>query len=67
MIVELSGKSLGIRNIPGPQGVRGRNSQNDLIKNALGWAPDQPLLDGLKRTYTWIEDQVKAVRGRNHA
>ncbi|MCM8808533.1 MAG: NAD-dependent dehydratase, partial [Candidatus Omnitrophica bacterium] len=44
---------------PGPQGVRGRNSDNRLIKEKLGWAPSMPLKEGLKITYKWIEEQVK--------
>lgn len=46
MVIEISGKSVGIRNVPGPQGVRGRNSDNRLIREKLGWAPEQPLRDG---------------------
>lgn len=59
MIMEIAGKKLTIRHIDGPQGVRGRNSQNDLIQEKLGWAPSQPLRDGLKETYAWIDTQVK--------
>ena len=43
-----------------PQGVRGRNSDNDLIKERLGWAPSISLQDGMERTYRWIHDQVRA-------
>jgi GDP-D-mannose 3', 5'-epimerase len=42
-----------------PQGVRGRNSDNELIRAALGWEPTIPLIVGLERTYRWIYDQVK--------
>lgn len=59
MIMEIAGKKLTIRHIDGPQGVRGRNSQNDLIQEKLGWAPSQPLRDGLTETYAWIDTQVK--------
>ena len=59
MIMEIAGKKLSIRHIDGPQGVRGRNSQNDLIQEKLGWAPSQPLRDGLIETYAWIDTQVK--------
>lgn len=59
MIMEIAGKRLTIRHIDGPQGVRGRNSQNDLIQEKLGWAPSQPLRDGLTETYAWIDTQVK--------
>lgn len=57
MIIEISGKNLSIINIPGPLGVRGRNSNNNLIKEKLGWAPTRPLLEGIKTTYKWIEKQ----------
>ncbi len=60
MIMEIAGKKLTIRNIPGPTGVRGRNSDNRLIRERLGWAPSQPLRDGLSKTYRWIAAQVEA-------
>lgn len=60
MIMDIAGKELSIRHIPGPLGVRGRNSDNHLIRAELGWAPTLPLRDGLERTYRWIEGQVKA-------
>ena len=44
--------------IPGPLGVRGRNSNNDLIKEKLGWSPSVNLKDGIERTYLWIKDQI---------
>jgi nucleoside-diphosphate-sugar epimerase len=59
IIIEISGKRLSIHNVPGPLGVRGRNSDNRLIKEKLGWAPSMPLRDGLKITYAWIEEQVR--------
>jgi nucleoside-diphosphate-sugar epimerase len=61
MAMQIAGKQLRIRHIPGPLGVRGRNSDNRLIARELGWAPDQPLVDGLTKTYLWIEAQVKAA------
>ena len=48
-----------IKHIPGPEGVRGRNSNNDLIKEKLGYAPSVKLADGLKVTYEWIEGKIK--------
>jgi nucleoside-diphosphate-sugar epimerase len=57
--MEIAGKKLTIKHIDGPLGVRGRNSDNTLIKEKLGWAPSQPLKVGLARTYKWIEEQVK--------
>lgn len=52
-------KSIPIRHIPGPEGVRGRNSDNTLIKKVLGWAPSISLADGLKRTHTWIKAEIE--------
>merc|ERR1711941_64014 len=53
-----------IKHIPGPQGVRGRNSDNTLIREVLGWAPSIKLRDGLNRTYTWIKAQIAADRAK---
>lgn len=58
MIMEIAKKWVKIRHIPGPLGVRGRNSHNELIRTRLGWAPSQPLNEGLSKTYSWIEEQV---------
>ena len=60
MIMEIAGKQLSVRHVPGPLGVRGRNSDNRLIREKLGWAPSQPLREGLRKTYKWIAAQVKA-------
>jgi nucleoside-diphosphate-sugar epimerase len=62
MIMSVAGKKLRIRNIPGPLGVRGRNSDNRLIEERLGWAPSRPLSEGLAKTYMWIEHQVNASK-----
>jgi GDP-D-mannose 3', 5'-epimerase len=59
MIIEISGKELSIKNIPGPEGVRGRNSDNTLIYDRLGWKPKAELKQGLKVTYDWIQEQVE--------
>ncbi len=60
MVCEIAGKSLKKRyDLTKPQGVRGRNSDNRLIREKLGWAPSMPLREGLERTYPWIEEQVK--------
>lgn len=59
MIADIAGKKITIKHIPGPLGVRGRNSDNKLIKEKLGWAPSMPLKEGLEVTYKWIEEQVK--------
>jgi len=60
--MDIAGKKLSIRHIPGPLGVRGRKSDNRLIREKLGWAPSLPLRQGLERTYRWIEEQVSAGR-----
>lgn len=62
MIIDISGKNLQIKHIPGPLGVRGRNSDNRLIMEKLGWAPSQPLRVGIEKTYRWINEQVKAAQ-----
>ncbi|RKY53474.1 MAG: NAD-dependent dehydratase, partial [Candidatus Neomarinimicrobiota bacterium] len=58
MVMEIAGKRLKIKHIPGPLGVRGRNSDNRLIKEKLGWEPSYPLKNGLEKTYEWIEEQI---------
>ncbi|MCG8609634.1 MAG: NAD-dependent epimerase/dehydratase family protein [Pseudomonadales bacterium] len=58
MVMEVAGKNLEINHIPGPEGVRGRNSDNTLIKDKLGWAPSEPLLEGLRKTYQWVEGRL---------
>jgi len=60
IVCEIAGKRLRKRHIPGPLGVRGRNSDNRLIAQKLGWAPSQPLYRGLEVTYAWIEQRVFA-------
>lgn len=59
MTMKIAGKKLKIKHIPGPQGVRGRKSDNKLIQKKLGWKPTVPLHVGLEKTYTWIDAQVK--------
>ena len=61
MVIDISGKQLELAHIPGPVGVRGRNSDNRLIKAKLDWGPSEPLVKGLERTYAWIESQVHAA------
>jgi nucleoside-diphosphate-sugar epimerase len=60
LIADIAGKSIELKHIPGPQGVRGRNSDNRLIQARLGWAPSQPLRAGLERTYAWIERELRS-------
>jgi len=64
LISEIAEKPVVKRNIPGPVGVRGRNSDNRLIRERLGWAPSAPLAAGLKKTYRWIERQLMRNRER---
>jgi len=59
LAMSFEGKHLGIKNIPGPEGVRGRNSDNDRIKKVLGWAPSISLAEGLRTTYYWIKQQIE--------
>jgi GDP-D-mannose 3',5'-epimerase len=59
MIMNIAGKKLSVKHIPGPLGVRGRNSDNRLIEEKLGWKPTAPLVDGLKEAYRWIADMVE--------
>lgn len=59
MIMSVSGKRVSLKHVDGPLGVRGRNSDNALIREKLGWAPSGKLADGLAKTYEWIEEQVR--------
>jgi nucleoside-diphosphate-sugar epimerase len=58
MAMEIAGKKLAKKHIDGPLGVRGRNSDNRLIQEKLGWRPSRPLREGLEKTYRWIAAQV---------
>ncbi|SDE01154.1 Nucleoside-diphosphate-sugar epimerase [Mucilaginibacter pineti] len=58
MVAKIANKDIKIKHIPGPLGVRGRNSDNTLIREKLDWAPSQPLHEGLEKTYQWITEQV---------
>lgn len=58
MIIDISGKSLTIKNIDGPLGVRGRNSDNKLIAEKVGWLPRYSLRQGMELTYEWIASQA---------
>jgi nucleoside-diphosphate-sugar epimerase len=58
MVINISGKRLKIKHIAGPQGVRGRCSDNLLIDQVLHWRPSMKLQDGLVKTYEWIEEMV---------
>jgi nucleoside-diphosphate-sugar epimerase len=58
IVADIAGKKIEKKHIPGPLGVRGRNSDNQLIRQELGWAPSSKLRDGLEQTYAWVERQV---------
>lgn len=64
MVMEIANKQLKIRHIPGPEGVRGRCSDNRLIAEKINWQPSKPLSEGLEKTYRWIEKEV-AKNARN--
>ena len=59
MVSEIAGKTLHKKHIPGPTGIRGRNSDNRLIAEKLGWRPEGALYAGLEKTYQWVEAQVR--------
>lgn len=67
MVIDVSKKDIGISNIPGPLGVRGRNSDNRLIKEKLGWAPSQTLREGVEKTYAWISGEVSRLHNSDAA
>jgi GDP-D-mannose 3',5'-epimerase len=66
LIVGISGKQLTLRNVEGPEGVKARNSDNTFIRQALGWAPSAKLVAGLRKTYWWINEQVKQKSYATH-
>jgi GDP-D-mannose 3', 5'-epimerase len=59
LIAKIAGINIAKRHVPGPQGVRGRNSDNSRLKQVLGWEPEISLEEGLTQTYEWIEKQVR--------
>ena len=64
LCMELAGKKLPIKNVPGPEGVRGRNSENTLIKKVLGWAPSTTIRDGFGKTMPWIQGQIEKAKAK---
>jgi nucleoside-diphosphate-sugar epimerase len=62
MAMDIAGKKLSVKHIPGPLGVRGRNSDNGLIKQKLGWSPSWPLRKGMEITYQWINEMVQNTK-----
>lgn len=65
IIANIAGIEIVKKHIPGPQGVRGRNSDNTRLQQVLGWVPQISLEEGLASTYAWIEDQVRARLAQN--
>jgi nucleoside-diphosphate-sugar epimerase len=70
MAIDIAGKKIKIHNIDGqefidkygfkcPLGVRGRRSDNDLYRKKMGWEVSEPLIEGMRKTFTWIDEQVK--------
>jgi GDP-D-mannose 3', 5'-epimerase len=59
MILNIAGKKARLHHISGPVGVRGRNSDNRLLREKISWAPSRPLEEGLACTYAWIRAQVE--------
>lgn len=64
MIMEIADKNIVIKNIKGPTGVRGRSSDNRLIKEKLGWMPQASLRQGLEKTYPWVKEQVEKAKNK---
>jgi nucleoside-diphosphate-sugar epimerase len=62
LVMDIAGKKVSLRHIAGPLGVRGRNSDNKLISQRLGWKPSLPLRKGLERTYAWVDSQVRSQK-----
>ena len=59
MVMDISGKDLSIKYIDGPTGVKGRNSDNELIEKMLSWKPSLPLRDGMVKAYAWITQEIE--------
>jgi nucleoside-diphosphate-sugar epimerase len=62
MVADIAGKDLDIRHVPGPMGVRGRNSDNRLILAKLGWMPTHSLREGMQKTFEWVSRQVEMAQ-----
>jgi GDP-D-mannose 3', 5'-epimerase len=62
MLMGIASKKLRVQHVPGPLGVRGRNSNNTLIEKNLAWRPREPLIAGLRKLYPWILSRVQAIR-----
>jgi len=58
LVAKIANKDIKIKNIPGPVGVKGRNSDNNLIQEKLNWKPSSRLAEGIEKTYVWIRNQI---------
>lgn len=67
IIANVAEKNITLKHIDGPQGVRGRNSDNTLLRQVLGWEPSVSLEDGLKITYDWISEQIQHEAQKNES
>jgi GDP-D-mannose 3',5'-epimerase len=67
MVMQIAQKDVRLRHIRGPLGVRGRRSDNRLIRERLGWAPSAPLARGLQHTYAWVAEQVSVRRASEYS
>jgi len=65
MVMSIAGKKLSLNHIPGPLGVRGRNSDNNLVREKLGWEPRMQLSEGLAKTFGWVNKRVIAHREKS--
>jgi nucleoside-diphosphate-sugar epimerase len=63
IVADIAGIKITVKHIPGPLGVRGRNSDNTRLREVLNWEPKLSLEEGLKRTYTWVEKQMAQKLG----
>jgi nucleoside-diphosphate-sugar epimerase len=65
MVIDISGKNITINNIAGPLGVRGRNSDNNIFREKIGWESTETLSQGIEKTYAWISQQVAKLSVTN--
>ena len=65
VIADQTNKSISLDHITGPIGVMGRNSENSLVTKSIGWSPKVSLVDGLAKTYQWIESEVVKLKVAN--
>jgi GDP-D-mannose 3',5'-epimerase len=63
IVADIAGKDISLMHVDGPLGVRGRNSNNELVRKQLGWDYSMKLKDGLELTYKWISDQLSTSKG----